>query len=55
MISEQKDELEKDSSGGVHVHAPVFQICNDSILSVLTLFCKEKILLLTMFALTIII
>lgn len=53
MISEQKDELEKDSSGGVH--APVFQICNDSILSVLTLFCKEKILLLTMFALTIII
>ena len=27
MISEQKDELEKDSSGGVH--APVFQICNE--------------------------
>jgi len=27
MISEQKDELEKDSAGGVH--APVFQICNE--------------------------
>jgi hypothetical protein len=57
MISEQKDELEKDSSGGVH--APVFQICNEYSFCIncinVILQGKKYYYLLTMFALTIII